>query len=123
MPEISENELQSLIKIGVQEAKLEILVDDFKKHKELSERQLTKITTDIGRIYDITRQTPKQVEQCRRELEKDIHESYMTKTAGAMLEQRLENNIKSIKLWMVATVGGFTSAGIFILWFFKLIHI
>lgn len=120
MPEISQNELDSLIKIGVQEAKLNILVEDFQDHKHDADKRLEVIDNNIGNVYKLVRDFPERVKRCQDDLEDDIKDVYMTKKDGEILEQHLTNNIRSIKLWIVSSVGGATATGIFIMWFFNL---
>ena len=120
MPDITDNELKSLIKIGVQEAKLDILVADFQDHKHDADKRLEAIDRNVGNVYKLVREFPERVKRCQDDLEDDIERVYMTKKDGQILEQHLDNSIKSVKLWIVSSVGGATTAGIFIMWFFKL---
>ena len=120
MPDISKEDLESLIKIGVQEAKLNILVEDFQDHKHDADKRLEAIDRNIGNVYKLVRDFPTKVKECQDDLEIDIKNTYMTKKDGQILEQHLDNSIKSVKLWIVSSVGGATTAGIFIMWFFKL---
>ena len=120
MPEITQKEIDSLVKIGVQEAKLHILVSDFQDHKRDADKRLEAIDNNIGNVYKLVRDFPSRVSSCQDELEKDIERLYMSKNAGKLMEQRLNNNIRSIKLWIVSSVGGATATGVFIMWFFNL---
>ena len=120
MPDITQNEIDSLIKIGVQEAKLHILVADFQDHKNDADKRLEAIDNNISNVYKLVRDFPERVKRCQDDLENDIERVYMTKKDGQILEQHLDNSIKSVKLWIVSSVGGATAAGIFILWFFNL---
>lgn len=120
MPDISDNELQSLIQLGVQEAKLHILVSDFQDHKHDADKRLETIDTNIGNVYKLVRDFPERVKRCQDDLEIDIERIYMTKKDGKILEQHLVNSIKSVKLWIVSSVGGAVAAGILIMWVFNL---
>ena len=120
MVDITQKEIDSLVKIGVQEAKLHILVNDFQDHKQDADKRLEAIDTNIGNIYKLVRDFPERVSRCQDELENDIKDTYMTKKAGELLEEHLTNDIKSIKLWIVSSVGGATAAGLLIIWFFNL---
>jgi len=106
-------DLKALEKLAVQEAKLEILVGDFQASRKHTDET-------IGQIFELLREFPSKVNQCRDELETDIEKIYMTKQDGKLLEQHLASNIRSIKLWIVSSVGGFTAAGVCISWYFKL---
>ena len=117
---ISLSDLKALERLAVTEAQVPILAADFQRHRDVSESALKDINDSIGKIYVIIRGMPKQVNDCRDELEQDIKNSYMSKGAGELLEQRLDNSVKSVKIWIVSTVGGFTAAGLFLAWFFKL---
>lgn len=120
MPEITQKELESLIAIGVQEAKLGILVTDFQDHKHDADKRLAAIDLNISNVYDLVRNFPEHVKRCQDELEDDMEDKYMTKKDGVILEQHLANNIRSIKLWIVSSVGGATAAGVLIIWFLNL---
>ena len=120
MVDITQKEIDSLVKIGVQEAKLHILVSDFQDHKHDADKRLEAIDNNIGNVYKLVRDFPERVSRCQDELENDIKDTYMTKKAGELLEEHLTNDIKSIKLWIVSTVGGATAAGFLIIWFFNL---
>lgn len=113
---LSVDELRQLERLAVQEAKLEILVEDFQANKKRTERHISDINDNISRIYDITREFPAQINQTKDDIERDFSLQYMTKTDGKLLEQHVTNIVKSVKLWILATVGGFTSAGLVILW-------
>ena len=113
-------EISALEKAAVQGAKLSILVDDFQEHKHVADKRLEAIDTNIGNVYKLVRDFPSKVSRCQDDLEKDIERLYMSKTSGELMEQRLNNNIRSIKLWIVSSVGGATATGIFIMWFYNL---
>lgn len=117
---LSLEELKSLERIAVQEAKLDILVSDFQENKRTSEIHVRDIHDNVARIYDLIRAFPQQIIKSKNDIENDLERLYLTKTESQLLEQHLANNIRSIKLWIVTSVGGFTSAGVFILWGFKL---
>ncbi len=114
MTEATDREMKALVEIGVQKAKLDILVNDFQESKGKTDENLT-------RIYNLLRTFPNKVTDCRREIESDMSALYMTKKDGELLEQHLSNNIKSVKLWIVSTVSGCTATGVFILWFLKVV--
>ena len=120
MPDISQQELDSLVQLGVQKAQLHILVEDFQEHKRTADKRLEAIDTNIGNVYKLVRDFPDRVSRCQDELESDIKDTYMTKKAGELLEEHLTNDIKSIKLWIVSSVGGATAAGLLVMWFFNL---
>ncbi|MCH9712738.1 MAG: hypothetical protein K0U20_08960 [Proteobacteria bacterium] len=120
---ITLEDLKALERLAVGEAKIEILVGDFQAHKTSEEKRLAAIDTNIGKIYEIIRGFPTKVNDCRDDLEQTIARDYMTKKDGKMLEQHLANNIKSVKLWIVSSVGGFTAAGVLLLWLFKIIGV
>ena len=114
------SDLKVLERLAVEEAKLGILAEDFQRHRDIVQSQLKELTINIGKLYDLSRNFPHQVSECREKMESDIEKIYMTKQDGALLEQHLANNIKSIKLWIVSTVTGCSGAGVFILWLLKL---
>lgn len=116
-------DVKVLERIAVTEAKLEILVNDFQSNKIMTDSNLKDISDNISKIYDLTRAFPEQIKECRQELEADIEDLYMLKKDSELLEQHLINNVKSIKLWIVTSVGGFTSAGLFILWVFNVFDV
>ena len=98
------------------QTKLDILINDF---------QVARTSTDknSANIFSLIRSNEVKLSTCRNDLEKDIERLYMTKEAGLAMESRLNNNFKSIKAWIVTTVGGFTAAGLLILWALNVIHI
>jgi len=114
--EISQEVLDSLVDIGVQKAKLGILVDDYRESKKQTD-------DNLKRIYDLLRKFPEQIKECRDELETDTATIYMTKNSGDRLEERVTSNIRSIKLWIVSSVGGFSASGIFIIYMLKLVEV
>ncbi|MCH9735413.1 MAG: hypothetical protein K0U78_12820 [Actinomycetia bacterium] len=107
------SELKALERLAVQEAKVEILVTDFQRHREYSEKTLTE-------IFTLLRDVPKTITDCRDTLEKDIDDTYMSKTEGKLMEEHFSGYVRSIKIWMVSTVGGFSAAGIAVMWFFNI---
>ena len=111
---ITLEDLKALERIAVTEAKLDILVNDFQKNRDDSKETL-------DQLFALIRAIPGKITECKDTLEKDIKDTYMTKDAGVLLEQRLTSSVRSIKLWIVSTVTGATAAGVFILWFFKII--
>jgi len=106
---ISLTDLKALERLAVQEAGHKILVGDFQKSRDHIDETLTKIFEKVNSI-------PGKITECKDVLEKDIDDKYMSKDAGVILEERLTNSTKSIKLWIVSTVSGCTGTGIFILW-------
>lgn len=102
---ISLSDLKAIERLAVVEAGHEILVNDFQKSRDHVDETLIKIFDKVDSI-------PGKITACKDTLEDDIKSTYMTKTAGVLLEQ----NIKSIKWWIVSTVGGFTGAGVVALW-------
>ena len=49
MVDITQKEIDSLVKIGIQEAKLHILVSDFQDHKHDADKRLEAIDNNIGK--------------------------------------------------------------------------
>lgn len=117
---ISLSDLKALERLAVAEAEHKILAEDFQRHREVSESNLKDINVNISKIYDLTRAHGRQVNECKNEIENEMKDTYMSKTDGMLLEQHLANNIRSVKLWIVSSVGGFTTAGLLILWTLKL---
>ncbi len=97
------------VKMGVQEAKLDILVNDFQESRAKTDKSLDAIFNQI-------RATGDKLVKCKNEIEKDMRDNYMSSNDAKLLEDRLTKDTKSIKLWIVSTVGGFFSAGVVILW-------
>jgi hypothetical protein len=120
---LSIDDLKSLERLAVTEAKLKILIDDFKGNRKLTQDNLKDIKESIMQVYELSRNFPQQIIDCRREVEHDFEGKYMTKTDGVILERHISDKVKSIKLWIVSSVGGFTSAGLVILWFFNLLKL
>lgn len=120
---LSIDDLKSLERLAVTEAKLKILIDDFKGNRRLTNDNLKDIKESITQVYELTRTFPQQIIDCRREVEHDFSKIYMTKTDGVILERHISDKVKSVKLWIVSSVGGFTSAGLLILWFFNMLKI
>jgi len=112
---ITLEDLKALERLAVNEAKLDILVNDFQKNRDDSKETL-------NQLFALIRAIPGKITECKDTLEKDIKDTYMTKEAGVLLEQRLTSNTRSIKLWIVSTVTGATGTGIAVLWFFKLLN-
>lgn len=102
-------DLKAIERLAVQEAKLDILVGDFQKGRDHTEETLDK-------MFTLIRDIPGKVTDCKDTLEKDIKDSYMSKTDAKLMEQRFNNSVKSIKLWIVSTVSGCTGTGVFLLW-------
>lgn len=111
---ITLEDLKALERLAVVEAKLDILVEDFQKNRDDSKEIL-------NQLFALIRAIPGKITECKDTLEKDIKDTYMTKDAGILLEQRLTSNTKSIKLWIVSSVSSAAAGGVFILWFFKVI--
>ena len=117
---IKMSDIKVLERLAVEEARLGILAEDFQRHRTLSEKQLTDINANIGKIYDLERALPDRISDCQEKMELDIEKKYMTKQDGLMLEQHLAHNIRSVKMWIVSSVSGATATGVFIMWFFNL---
>ncbi len=94
MPNVTEQEIESLIKIGVQEAKLNILVNDFQENKK-------QVNDNLTRIYELLRNFPSKINECRDELEKDIHDElekhYVTEAELREIRTQLTTKIDNIK--------------------------
>ncbi len=114
------SDLKVLERLAVEEAKLSILAEDFQRHRDVVQSSMKELTVNIGKLYDLSRAFPDTVSNCRDKMENDFGKIYMTKQDGALLEQHLANNIRSVKLWIVSSVGGFSAAGVSIMYFFKL---
>lgn len=112
--QVSLEDIEVIKTVAVQGAKLEILVEDFQTSKK-------ETNDNLGKLFELLRSNAKHVTDCKDELEKDIEKVYMTKKDGEILEQHLANNIRSIKLWIVSSVGGFSAAGVLMVWALKLI--
>jgi len=110
---ITPEDLKALERLAVLEAGHKILVGDFQKGRDHVDKTLDKIFEKVNSI-------PGKVTECKDTLEKDINDKYMSKAAGLLLEQKLTSNTKSLKLWIVSSVGGATSAGVFLLWLLKI---
>lgn len=67
---------------------------------------------------------PNRLSQCSSDLEHEMLEhmkrTYMTHKDGQLIRQEFTNSVRSLKLWIVSTVGGFTAAGIVLAWYWKL---
>lgn len=97
-----------LERLAVVEASHKILVDDFQKSRD-------HIDDSLNKIFDKVNSIPGKITDCKDTLESDIRQTYMTKDAGKLLQK----NINSVKIWIVSSVGGFTAAGVFIMWLLK----
>ena len=105
-------DVHALIETGVLKTKLEILITDFQSSK-------VELNDNLTRIYELIRVFPNSINDCKDSIELDLHTYYMTKKDGKLLEQHLSNSIMSIKIWIVASIGGFTAAGAVLIWYFK----
>jgi len=110
---ISLQDIKALERLAVVEASHKILVGDFQNSRD-------HVNESLNKIFDIVNSIPGKITECKDTLEHDIDNTYMTKTAGVLLEQKLSSNTRSIKLWIVSSVSGATAAGVAIMWFFKL---
>ena len=113
---VTTDDIRQLERLAVLEAQLGILISDFKTTRERNDTVIKGIREDIGRIYDLTREFPSKCNKCQKELEHQFDERYMTKTDAKLMEQNLTNLVSSVKIWIVSTVAGFTSAAILIAW-------
>lgn len=115
--EVSQEEIESLKQQAVQEAKLNILIEDFQRHKSDEEARWTEMFT---LVRSLEKTFPEKLSTCKSNVEKSVldhvEEHYMNKSDGKLIYEK----INSIKLWIVSTVGGFTAAGVLIVWFLKL---
>ena len=111
---ITLEDLKALERIAVTEAKLDILVNDFQKNRDDSKETL-------DQLFALIRAIPAKITDCKDTLEKDIKETYMSKTAAELMETRFNSSVRSIKLWIASSVSGAVAAGVFVMWFFKLI--
>lgn len=111
---ITLKDLKTLERLAVVEAKLDILVGDFQKTRSDSKETL-------DQLFRLIRDIPAKITDCKDTLEKDIKDTYMSKTAAELMETRFNSSVRSIKLWIVSTVSGATAAGVFALWFFKIL--
>ena len=96
-------------RLAVVEAGHEILVEDFQKSRDHLEEMVVK-------IFDKVDEIPDDVTDCKDTLEKDIKDTYMSKSAGELMESRFNSSVRSIKLWIVSSVTGATGAGVIALW-------
>ena len=118
MVTISVSDIEALQRLAVVESSHKILVEDFQKSRDHIDETLIKIFDKVNSIPNTVTST---VSDCKDTLEKDIKDSYMSKSAGQLMEQRFNSSVRSIKLWIVSTVTGATGTGVAILWFFKLL--
>jgi hypothetical protein len=98
------------------QTKLDILIKDFQAGRTANDKHFVE-------IFSLFRGNEAKLHNCRDELQKEIKATYMTQAAGEAMELRLSNNLKSVKTWIVTTVGGFTAAGLLVLWALNIIHI
>lgn len=110
---LSLEDLKALERLAVVEAGHKILVGDFQKSRDHVEETLNKIFAKVNSI-------PGKVTECKNTLEEDIKDTYMSKPEGELMEQRFNSSVRSIKIWIVSTVSGCTSAGVFLLWLLKI---
>ncbi len=98
------------------QTKLDVLINDFHASRTANDKH-------FAEIFTLIRNNDSKLQACRNDVVKEVDNAYMTKTAAETMELRLINNFKSIKTWIVTTVGAFTAAGILILWALNVIHI
>ena len=112
--QLTKEELENLIKAGVQEAKLEILIQDFQAHKQDEEKRLIVIDKNIADIYDLIRSFPDKVHSCKEQLEADIHDElerhYATDADLRALRKDMDSKIDQITGRFKWTVGIIVSA-------------
>jgi len=105
---------------AVTKVKVDSLTTSFSNHEAREEKYLMDISENLKDVQLQIGNWKLKLTECKNELHEEIMgnvtDTYMTKKDGLLLEQHLASNIKSIRLWIVATVGGFTSAGILVAW-------
>lgn len=121
---LTRTELEQQIKQAVTEAKVDQLYKAFSDHEIKEDSYLKDIFDKIRMVQEAMGGWPIKLSQCSDTLEQDIKdyvkENFMSKPDAELLKQSFSNELRSIKLWIVSTVGGFTSAGLLIAWAFKL---
>lgn len=110
------DDLDALQRLAVQEAKLEILVDDFKEHKKNAEKHYTAIDKNIAEMFTLIRTTiPDKMEGCRDQIETDIHleleKHYATDKTLRVIESELNNKIDKNNNRYKWTVGAIVAVG------------
>jgi len=104
--ELTQEELDAKIaegiKVGVQEAKLEILIGDFQSHKNEEE-------TRWAEMFALVRAFPEKVTACKDTLEtdfyKELEDHYVTKADIKLLKQEIKSQNKEISNKFKWTVG------------------
>ena len=110
---ITQTEKDLLMQGGKHEAEISMLIESFNKHAEKEESYLQHIFRKLETLQGDVSQFPLKLTNCKNETEKDIldhvSEHYYSKEDAV-------KDFRSLKWWMVGTVGGFTSAAGIIMW-------
>lgn len=121
--EMNKSEIQQAVEMAVAKSEIAALAMSFSEHVSKEDTYLKEIFDKLRKVQEDISKWPLQIEKCSSDLEQDIlskiEATYMTKKDGQLLEQHLINSVRSIKLWIVSTVGGFTTAGVLIAWYLK----
>lgn len=117
-------ELQQRIQQALTDSKLEVLEKSFEIFQKTEQATLREIFDKLRELGDHVTGWPLRLNECASGVDEDLKQymdqHYMKiETANGRfnsMEERVDHGLKSIKLWIVATVGGFTAAGVVILW-------
>lgn len=127
MPEtitLTQSELQQRIQQALTDSKMDLLYKTFETFQKNEQEHLKDIFDKLRELNERINQWPLKLKECSTGLDEDL-KSYMDEhymkieTANnkfQSMEERLDHGLNSIKLWIVATVGGFTAAGLLIAW-------
>lgn len=121
------------IEQGIEQAMTKARVDSLEKSfivfQQKENEALREIFDKLREMNDHVTAWPLKLNECASGVDDDlkqyIDQHYMKiETANGRfsnMEERMNHGLNSIKLWIVATVGGFTAAGLVILWALDLV--
>lgn len=124
--EMSVAEYNKAIEMAVMRAKVDSMNAAFEAHEKQEDKFIKDIFVKLELLQKEITQWPLHLNECSSKIENKLHvhmkDKYMTVDDANLLEQKLENSIKSFKIWIVSSVGGFSTAAVFILYVFKLLE-
>lgn len=123
---LSQKELEYIVETRVQGEKLKILIEDFQRYKDEEQARITKIDTNLSQIYDLIRDFPHTVSQCRDELEQDIHNElerhYATKPDVARLRTDMETEFRLLRGRFTWTISAIVAVGGVLQFIFTIVY-
>lgn len=102
----SESEMRQHVAEGIQEAKLGILIEDFKDHKNSEEKLMSELFASVNAIKDSVANFPQTLQACRDDMENDIRNNFVSNPEIELIETRFESKVNRL-YWIGA--GGWTA--------------